>query len=132
MSKQVLLADDNEIVRKFLRSFLESEPGVEVCGEATDGVDAVEKALELTPDLLVLDLSMPRMNGLEAARLLKQQMPSLPIVLFTSHRDVLQESDALRVGISAVVSKSENPEILKSRVLKLLRCANRSAATGAP
>lgn len=68
MSKHILLVDDNPAVRKFLRNYLESEPGIEVCGEACDGIDAVDKALTLGPDLVdlvVMDLSMPQMNGLK-------------------------------------------------------------------
>jgi len=131
MSNHVLLVDDNKAVRKFLRSYLESEPGIEICGEACDGNDAVDKALTLAPDLVVMDLSMPQMNGLEASRKLKEKMPALPIVLFTSHTSVLTDFDAASAGINAIVSKSGSLESLKSQVVTLLATTKRSIAKGA-
>jgi chemotaxis response regulator CheB len=65
--KSILIVDDNPSVRHFLRSYLESQPGFQVCGEAVDGMDAIEKSRDLHPDLIVLDFAMPRMNGLDAA-----------------------------------------------------------------
>ena len=108
MPTHVLLVDDNPVIRDFLRRYLESETGIKVCGEAADGMDGVEKAAELAPDLVVMDLSMPGMNGLDAARKLKERMPYVPIVLFTSHKSVLRESEAISAGVSAVVSKLES------------------------
>jgi CheY-like chemotaxis protein len=72
MPKSILVVDDSDTVRKLTRLFLESQIELEVCGEAVDGVDAIEKAKELKPDLIVLDLAMPRMNGVEAASALKR------------------------------------------------------------
>jgi DNA-binding NarL/FixJ family response regulator len=131
MSKHILLVDDNPAVRKFLRNYLESEPGIEICGEACDGIDAVDKALTLGPDLVdlvVMDLSMPQMNGLEASRKLKEKLPGVPIVLFTSHSGVLTDSDAAGAGISAIISKADSPELLKSQVVTLLEMSSLSLA----
>jgi two-component system chemotaxis response regulator CheB len=75
MSKQILVVDNSDTCRKVTRLFLESQLGLEVCGEAVDGVDAIEKARALKPDLVVLDLAMPRMNGVEAASELRAMMP---------------------------------------------------------
>src|ERR1700692_4378898 len=85
MSKCILIVDDNLPIRKSIRRFLESETDFEVCGEAVDGLDAIEKARELNPDLIILDLSMPRMNGAAAASVLKRTMPHVPIILFTMY-----------------------------------------------
>ena len=107
MSKCILIADDNDTVRTVIRFFLESHRAFEVCGEAADGVDAVEKAKQLKPDLIVLDLAMPRMNGVEAASVLKAVMPEVPIILFTMYNDVLGHSPAAALGVSAVLSKPD-------------------------
>ena len=78
MPKRILIVDDLPELRKLIRAFLEEELGFHVCGEAIDGFDAIEKAKDLKPDLIVLDLSMPRMNGLEAAPRLKKILPKTP------------------------------------------------------
>jgi DNA-binding NarL/FixJ family response regulator len=80
---RILIADDNESVLRAVRASLESNPDWTVCGEAADGVEAVVKAKELYPDLIILDLAMPRMDGLEAARQIHRLMPSIPIVIHT-------------------------------------------------
>src|SRR3977135_3666114 len=86
--RRILVIDDGDCVRDIIRLFLEKE-GFEVCGEAADGVDAIEQAKKLKPDLIVLDLAMPRMNGAEAASILTQAMPMVPIVLLTLYMNVL-------------------------------------------
>jgi DNA-binding NarL/FixJ family response regulator len=84
VGKCILIADDSPVIHKTLRQTLEREDAWEVCGEAADGREAIEKAQRLKPDVVVLDLSMPVMNGLEAARELKRMSPSLPLVMFTN------------------------------------------------
>ena len=116
----VLIVDDNEMVRRGLRCLFESEPAFKVCGEAVDGRDAIEKARELKPDLIVLDFSMPGMNGLESARILSNMKPSAMILLFTMHRNVVTDGDARAVGINAVVSKSEGAGTLISQAQTML------------
>jgi DNA-binding NarL/FixJ family response regulator len=113
----VLIADDNPLVRTVVRFFVECHKGLEVCGEATDGVDLIEKAKELRPDLIVLDLAMPRMNGLEAATKLKRMMPHVPIILFTMYKEVLGNS---LVDVDAVLSKPEGMTGLVECVQRLL------------
>jgi len=98
MPKSILIVDDHERTRKLVRSFLESLDGF-VCGEAVDGLDAIQRVASQDPDLIVLDFQMPRMNGLEAAHV------AVPIILFTMHNDVLRPADIAALGIKAVVSK---------------------------
>lgn len=107
--KCILIADDNGAIRAATRHSLESQPGFEVCGEAVDGLDALKKARRLSPDLIILDLVMPRMNGLKAAHELRAMMIRVPIILFTLYADVVSAQDALAAGISAVVCKSDLP-----------------------
>ena len=122
MTKNILLVDDSELIRLATRHFLESQPGFKVCGEAVDGFDALEKASHLNPDLIILDIAMPRMNGLQTARELRARMYQAPIILFTWYADAVQLEDAVAAGISAVISKS-NPAALQSHIKSLLATA---------
>ena len=106
MAKSILIADDNDIVRTIIRFFLETK-GFEVCGEAKDGVDAIEKARQLKPDLIVLDVAMPKMNGVEAASVLKGMMPEVPIVWFTMYKELVGSALTAAVGVDAVLSKPD-------------------------
>ena len=123
MPKCILIVDDNPVIRKTLRRTLERNKGWEVCGEAADGREAVAKAQQLKPDLVVLDLSMPVMNGLEAARELTRISPSLPLVMFTNFNMPELTNEALSAGVRAVVSKSE-PAGLVSEIQALLEPAS--------
>ena len=120
MAKTVLIVDDNRYIRQALCEQFKRESDFEVCGEAANGKEAIEKARELHPDLIVLDLSMPVMNGLDAARVLKQLMPALPIIMFTSYSDSSMEHVIRQVGISDLVSKSQPAAILVSKARSLL------------
>jgi DNA-binding NarL/FixJ family response regulator len=120
--KQILLVDDSEVIRAATRHFLERQPGFAVCGEAADGLEAVEKAQELRPDLIILDLAMPRMNGLEAARELRAMMPAVPIILFTWYAEAVQADEATDAGVSAIISKT-NPAALQKHINNLLMAA---------
>jgi DNA-binding NarL/FixJ family response regulator len=119
--KCILIVDDVEHVRKIVRDFLENESGFEVCGEAIDGLDAIQKAKELNPDLIILDLSMPRMNGIEAARALKKLLPQTPIVMLTSHEPAVFGYDAHAAGIDAVVKKDGDLSSLMASLQGLLQ-----------
>jgi two-component system response regulator EvgA len=126
MLHRVFIIDDNPSVRTEIRSQLEAA-GLSVCGEACDGLDALEQVPELNPDLIILDLSMPRMNGLDAARELHSIWPDVPILLNTMHSAVIRSEASLPEGITEVVDKREN---LLPRVLLLLpnsEAARRSA-----
>jgi len=98
------------MIRKILRQALGGETGWEVCGEAANGREGVEKAQVLKPDLIVLDLSMPVMNGLDAARELTRLLPDVPLVMFTNFETAHLRRQALSVGIKAIVSKTDRSE----------------------
>src|ERR1700675_416810 len=114
--RRILVIDDGDSVRNIIRIFLERD-GFEVCGEAADGVEAIEQAKKLKPDLIVLDLAMPRMNGAEAASILSTTMPDVPIVLLTLYMNVLGPSLASAIGVKAVIDKTEGMD-------KLVACSH--------
>jgi DNA-binding NarL/FixJ family response regulator len=115
MVKSVLIADDHDLIRKALCNLFASQQDFEVCAEAENGKEAVEMAQLFLPDLVLLDLSMPVMNGIEAACELKQLMPMVPIIVFSEYGDVFSEREAQRTGISAVVSKDAKLSVLLDR-----------------
>ena len=104
--KNILIADDQEVIRRILCLLFASQSDFEVCGEAENGQEAVEMAQLLHPDLIMLDLSMPVMNGIEAACELKRLMPMTPIIAFSEFSDVFSEPEARTTGITALVSKN--------------------------
>ena len=110
--KGILIVDDNAIIRRSLRRILESVEGWQVLGEAADGQEGIDKAKELGPDLIILDLSMPRLNGLEAARILSKTMPKVPLLMFSAHTGHIVEEEATAAGVSAVLSKTGDVETL--------------------
>ena len=118
--KRVLIVDDNAIIRKGVMAVFATDHSFEICGEAADGQDAIEKAKNLKPDLVVLDFSMPVMNGMEAARVLTLVMPDVPLILLTMHFGKIIEVDAQRAGFRAIFTKGQNLEILVSRARALL------------
>jgi DNA-binding NarL/FixJ family response regulator len=115
MLKRILVVDDSATFRDAIRSSLENQTGFEVCGEAVDGADAVEKARELKPDLILLDLVMPGMNGVEITSLLKGMMPEVPIILLTAHDDNVGKALAPVAGASSILDK-------QARMSKLIEC----------
>jgi CheY-like chemotaxis protein len=104
--KRILLADDSDVVRRSMRRMFERASWT-VCGEASNGEEAITMAQGLRPDVIVLDLSMPLMNGLTAARILKRMLPATPLILFTSFGNLLSAADLELAGFSASISKSE-------------------------
>jgi DNA-binding NarL/FixJ family response regulator len=120
MPKRILIVEDEISVRTAIRAFLEHRSHFEVCGEAVNGVEALEKAVALHPDLIVLDLSMPHMNGVEVASLLRARMPLIPVVVYTMFDDVLGQSLTATLGIAAIVSKSDGLHKLLARIEALL------------
>jgi DNA-binding NarL/FixJ family response regulator len=111
--KRVLIVDDHLAMRRAVARVLQSQPNVEVCGEAENGRIAIEEAERLKPDLIVLDLSMPIMNGLEAARVLRAMMPEVPILMYTSFATSNLTEEALAAGVSRVSTKSSPPALIK-------------------
>jgi DNA-binding NarL/FixJ family response regulator len=116
MRKRVLIADDSVHVRDVLRMLFDSEvPEIDICGEAVDGLDAVKKAALLSPDLVLLDLAMPQMNGAEVASILKNHMPEVRIILFTMYSENIGKSLTAALGVDVVLSKPDGlRQILKS------------------
>lgn len=119
--KRVLLVDDNSAVRSLVRQLFELEPDFEVAGEAENGREAIDSAISLNPDLIVLDLSMPVMTGLDAAPILKERLPDTPIILFTVHEGNEVQRLARATGIDAIVSKNQVATDLVPQAQALLR-----------
>jgi DNA-binding NarL/FixJ family response regulator len=109
--KCILLVDDSATIRRSLRRLFEFS-GWEVCGEAVDGIHALQQIGRLNPDLIVIDLSMPGMNGMHASRALKEVKPSTQIILFTMYGSLLSPQELKRAGISAVIPKGTSPGLL--------------------
>ena len=128
MPRRILFVDNSEIVRRLIRTCLETRLGCLVCGEAMDCLDAAQIARELAPDVIVLGLSMPMMNGLEAAAILHDMMPRVPIILYTLHKDIISDRRAHAVGIRAVVSKTDQIEVLLEEVQNFVGVAKAATA----
>ena len=144
---RILLADDHDIVRHGLRQLLEHEPGWEVCGEARDGRSAVEMAEALVPDVAVLDVAMPELNGLEATRRIRAACPATEVLVFTMHesdeliaevfaagaRGYLVKSDAPRHVVAAIEALATHQPYFSARVTAMLLEAflrDRAASAG--
>jgi two-component system, NarL family, nitrate/nitrite response regulator NarL len=123
MTKTVLIVDDNAFIRQALCDLFEGERDFEVCGEVEDGQQAIVAATCLHPDLVVLDISMPVMNGFDAARVLRALMPTLPLILYSVGVDKAVELQARSIGVSEVVSKAAPVSVLISRARHLLYLA---------
>jgi two-component system nitrate/nitrite response regulator NarL len=104
---RILIADDYPVIRTMVRSTLEEHPRFEVCGEAEDGAKAIEEAAKLKPDVVVLNVSMPVLNGFEAARQIKANLPETAVVILSSSVDQRFIEEAKKVGARAFVAKTE-------------------------
>jgi DNA-binding NarL/FixJ family response regulator len=120
VAKQILIADDSDTVRRILKMFLETRKDLMVCGEAANGFEAVEKAKILRPDLVLLDLAMPEMNGAEAASVLKKSMPDVPIIVFTMFSENIGRSLTSAIGVDLVLSKPDGMKALVEAIESLL------------
>jgi DNA-binding NarL/FixJ family response regulator len=103
---RILIADDNERVRRGVVNILAFMPHWEVCGEAKDGTEAVQRAAELLPDLILLDVSMPGLNGLDVARLLREKLPATKILIMSQHDPAVLLSRAIEAGAHACIDKN--------------------------
>ena len=121
MKLRILLADDHEIVRRGLRALLEKHEGWEVCGEASDGREAVEKALQLNPDVVIVDIGMPNLNGLDTTRQLLQHDPHFKVIVLTITDSDQVIREALDAGARGFVLKSDAARDLVSAVEALQR-----------
>jgi DNA-binding NarL/FixJ family response regulator len=120
VTKQILIADDSGTVRRILRHFLQDRRGVKVCGEAANGLEAVEKARLLRPDLVLLDLAMPEMNGVEAASVLKKMLPNVFIIVFTMYSENIGRSLTTAAGVDLVLCKPDGMKALADAVEALV------------
>jgi DNA-binding NarL/FixJ family response regulator len=118
---RILVADDHEAVRKGVCAILSSRGDLEVCGEAANGREAVDKALELMPDLVIMDITMPVLSGVEAIREIRRNLPSVPILVLSTHegRQVIENVKAL--GVQGYIAKSEASTTLLLAVERVLR-----------
>ncbi len=114
MSTRILIVDDDATIRMLLRRLLAANPDWGVCGEAVDGVEAVQKVMQLAPDLTILDLSMPRMNGLDTAREIGKIRPGMPLLLVTvQHLDKFAMESIREAGFRGAVTKENGAEVVK-------------------
>ena len=113
---RILLADDHDVVRRGLREQLSGHDGWEICGEARNGREAVQMALKLSPDVAVIDLSMPELNGLEATRQIRRELPRTEVLIFTMHETEQLIREVLSAGARGYVLKSDAGRHLTSAV----------------
>ncbi len=102
---RILIADDSELIRKSMIAILRSHPTWEICGEASDGADAIQKSVNLRPDVVLLDISMPGKNGLEAARVIRQEVPDAKILIVSLNDAAFTLPSALAAGADGCIGK---------------------------
>ena len=107
LAMRVLVADDYEPLRRFVSSTLEKLPQLKLVGEASDGLEALQKAQELQPEMIVLDINLPKLNGFEVARRVREHIPQLKIIFFSEDRSFDVAEDALRLGACGYIVKSD-------------------------
>ena len=118
---RIFIADDHEVVRRGVRALLEAHPGWEVCGEAKDGREAVEKVKEANPDLVLIDVGMPHLNGLDAARQIITALPAVHVLVLTMHESEQVVREVLEVGARGFLLKSDAARDLIAAVEALQR-----------
>jgi DNA-binding NarL/FixJ family response regulator len=123
MATRILIADDHEMIRTVLRNLINSHRGWQVCAEAKNGSEAVAQAKQLRPDLIILDLAMPVMDGFRAAREIAKTDPGARMIMFTLHASPEVEEQAKRVGVRRVISKAKNS-------LRLVRAIEQTLGDG--
>jgi two-component system response regulator NreC len=116
ISLRILIADDHETVRKGVCSILASRNDLEVCGEAANGKEAVEKACELKPDLVILDITMPVLDGFAAAKRIRKLLPDIPILFLSMHDAQQWIEEAKAIGVQGFVSKNDIAGVLLTAV----------------
>jgi DNA-binding NarL/FixJ family response regulator len=116
---RILVADDHDVMRQGTRSVIERKPGWEVCGVAATGREAVERAEELKPDIVIIDMTMPELNGLDAAIQIKRRAPKTEILMFTAHENDALIRDAFEAGVKSFILKSEAHHFLVQAIESL-------------
>lgn len=126
---KIMIIDDQEHVRQGLKTILELSDDMEVIGEACNGLESIQMAGRLKPDVVLMDLEMPEMNGLEAAQILKQRYPGIAVVMITIHHESVHREQAERMGVDAFLEKGESPQRLIQTIRDVLsRTSNDSFA----
>ena len=116
---RILIADDHDVMRQGTRSVVEQQPGWEVCGVASNGREAVAQATELKPDIVIMDMTMPELNGLDAAVQIKRHEPRTEILMFTAHESDDLIRDAFEAGVKSYILKSEAHQLLVEAIESL-------------
>ena len=118
---RILVADDQEDVRHGICSLIEEASDLEVCAEASNGEEAVEKTVQLQPDLVILDISMPVMNGFDAARAIRACSPATPILIVSIHEIKTMIDKAREIGVQGYVAKGQVSNLLIDAIHKVMR-----------
>ena len=113
---RVLVADDNASMRKAIRLVLDDLPNVEICAVTANGTEAVDAALALQPDLVILDVVMPGLSGVEVAGILKKRLPAAKIILFTMYEDAVSKNLTKHAGVDIVIEKSRGLRLLTEKI----------------
>ena len=113
---RILIVDDHEAVRQGVRAILSSRNDIEVCGEAANGQEAIDEALELRPDLIILDINMPILGGISAAKEIKARLPQVLILLFSMHQSNQLVREAKLLGVQGYINKSQAGAMLLNAV----------------
>jgi DNA-binding NarL/FixJ family response regulator len=116
---RILIADDHDLIRKGVRALLESQAGWVVCGESETGLDVVEKATQLRPDVVILDITMPELDGIEAARRIVSALPGIEILVLSAHFSDLLLREVYALGVSGYIVKSDSDRDLVAAVRSL-------------
>jgi len=106
-SVEILIADDGELFRRMVRSLVESQPDYHICGEAGDGIEAIEKVRQLRPNIVLMDVNMPRMNGVEATRVIRSEAPECNVIIVTQNDRTVARELARRANAKSFVTKSD-------------------------
>ncbi len=120
---RILLVDDNETVRQGMRTLLSSRPDWTICGEAANGLEAVEKARQLSPDVILMDISMPRMDGLDATRIILRETPTCAVIMVTQNDELIARRQAAAVNAKGFVDKGDLPRALVTTIEKVVASA---------
>ena len=132
VSIRLLIADDHALVRSGLRSMLQREPGIEIVGEARNGREAVELCCSLRPDLVLMDVRMPEMDGLEATRAVKRELPETGVLMVTMHENRDYILEATKAGAAGYVLKDASRNELLSAVRRVVDAASSTSQAAQP